>query len=127
MCDLLVSLIIKVKEHIAMGKRCTEDAIIGANIKRFRQKYNFTRKELANIFHISEDGMYRIERGETGLSSAYGYILANELHCDMNFIYGITKEPKLIYREEDESRMSLENIAERLRIYASVLDNQIER
>lgn len=107
-----------------MGKRCTEDAVIGANIKRFRQKYNITRKELADIFHISEDGIYRIERGETGLSSSYGYILANELHCDMNFIYGITDEPALIHMEDEDDSISLEKIAERLRIYASVLDNQ---
>ena len=44
-----------------------EDAIIGANLKKFRSVYGISRKELAEIFHISEDGVYRSERGETGL------------------------------------------------------------
>ena len=55
-----------------------EDAIIGANLKKFRSVYGISRKELAEIFHISEDGVYRIERGETGLSSSYAYILAQD-------------------------------------------------
>lgn len=48
-----------------MGERCTEDALIGANLKKFREVFQIKRKELAEIFHISEDGVYRIERGET--------------------------------------------------------------
>lgn len=45
-----------------------EDEIIGANVKKFRESQGISRKDLAHIFHISEDGVYRIERGETGLS-----------------------------------------------------------
>lgn len=49
-----------------MSERCIEDALIGANLKKFREVFQIKRKELAEIFHISEDGVYRIERGETG-------------------------------------------------------------
>lgn len=44
-----------------MGDRCVEDALIGANLKKFREVFQIKRKELAEIFHISEDGVYRIE------------------------------------------------------------------
>lgn len=54
-----------------MSERCIEDALIGANLKKFREVFQIKRKELAEIFHISEDGVYRIERGETGLSMAF--------------------------------------------------------
>ena len=40
-----------------------EDEIIGANVKKFRESQGISRKDLAHIFHISEDGVYRIERG----------------------------------------------------------------
>lgn len=43
-----------------------EDEIIGANVKKFRESQGISRKDLAHIFHISEDGVYRIERGEQG-------------------------------------------------------------
>lgn len=36
-----------------MGERCTEDALIGANLKKFREMFQIKRKELAEIFHIS--------------------------------------------------------------------------
>lgn len=104
-----------------------EDEIIGANIKIFREAYGITREKLAGIFHVSDDGMYRIERGETGLSSSYAYILANELHCDMNFIYGLTVEPALVdVKGTDISPISPESIASRLRIYADMLDKLAE-
>ena len=48
-----------------------EDKVIGANVRRFRETYGISRDNLAEIFHVSNDGVYRIERGETGLSSAY--------------------------------------------------------
>ena len=38
-----------------------EDEIIGANVKKFRESQGISRKDLAHIFHISEDGVYRIE------------------------------------------------------------------
>ncbi len=106
-----------------MGDRCFEDALIGANLKKFREVYQIKRKELAEIFHISEDGVYRIERGETGLSSSYAYILAQELHCDMNFIYGNTPEPALLNIEDsDMQQLTTAGIAQRLRVYAQFLE-----
>ena len=57
-------------------------------MKIFRKMNSIERKDLAEKFHISDDALYRIERGETGLSGEYAYILANEYNCDMNFIYG---------------------------------------
>lgn len=100
-----------------------EDKVIGANVRRFRETYGISRDNLAEIFHVSNDGVYRIERGETGLSSAYAYILANELHCDMNFIYGTAPEPTLINMPEIEAHMvTPKQIANRLRMYADILD-----
>lgn len=105
-----------------------EDEIIGKNVKRFREVYGLSRRELADIFHISVDAMYRIERGETGLSSSYAFILANELHCDMNYIYGILSEPALVDVDEMEYfSSSPEQIANRLRIYADILDKFAEK
>jgi len=89
-----------------MGEINEQDKIIGQNVKRFREIQGMSRKELAEKFHVSEDGVYRIERGETGLSSSYAYILANELKCDMNFIYGNVMEPRLI--DEKTSELSFE-------------------
>lgn len=110
-----------------MGDINREDEIIGANLKRFRRVYGISRKKMAEIFHISEDGVYRIERGETGLSSTYAFILAKELHCDMNFIYGTTSEPMVINSGQVEHQPLTQNgIAQRLRIYAELLDEIAE-
>lgn len=104
-----------------------EDEIIGANVRKFREAYGISREELADIFHVSDDGVYRIERGETGLSSFYAFILANELHCDMNFIYGIAAEPALVdVKDEDVFPITPERIASRLRIYADMLEELAE-
>lgn len=106
-----------------MGEIRDEDAIIGGNLKRFREVHNISRKKMAEIFHISEDAVYRIERGETGLSSTYAYILAKEVHCDMNFIYGNTKEPAILDVNGTEcQQLTPERIAQRLRMYAEILD-----
>lgn len=72
----------KEQRSIFMSDISREDEIIGANVKKFRESQGISRKDLAHIFHISEDGVYRIERGETGLSSAYAYILVwrNDVH-----------------------------------------------
>ena len=40
-----------------------EDVIIGDNVRRFREAYGISRAQLAQIFHISVDAVYRIERG----------------------------------------------------------------
>ena len=104
-----------------------EDEIIGANVRRFREAYGISREKLADIFHVSDDGMYRIERGETGLSSSYAYILANELHCDMNFIYGLTSEPALVdVKDADVFPITPERIASRLRVYADMIEEFAE-
>lgn len=110
-----------------MSERNREDEIIGANVKRFRESQGISRKELAEVFHISPDGVYRIERGETGLSSSYAYILANELHCDMNFIYGTRPEPAIYKTDRAEVRpLSTDKIAKRLRLYAGILEEMTE-
>ena len=69
------------------------DKLIGANLTKFRESRGISRKELAEQFHIQEDSLYRIERGDIGLSCEYCYVLANELHCDMNFIFGTSDVP----------------------------------
>lgn len=97
------------------------DALIGANVRKFREMQGLGRHELAELFHITEDVLYRIERGQTGLSGVYAYILANELNCDMNFIYGRTMIPQLIETEEtDESRRRM--MARMMRYFAGLLD-----
>ena len=100
-----------------------EDEIIGANVKKFRESQGISRKDLAHIFHISEDGVYRIERGETGVSSAYAYILANQLHCDMNFIYGLTTDPICLNMEcMDKEQLTPENAISKIRWYTDMLE-----
>ena len=60
---------------------------IGNNIRIFREVNGISRKTLAEKFCISDDAVYRIERGESGFAGEYAYILANEFGCDMNYIY----------------------------------------
>lgn len=108
-----------------------EDEIIGANVKKnvkkFRESQGISRKDLAHIFHISEDGVYRIERGETGLSSAYAYILANQLHCDMNFIYGLTTDPICLNMEcMDKEQLTPENAISKIRWYTDMLEKVLK-
>lgn len=104
-----------------------EDEIIGANVKKFRESQGISRKDLAHIFHISEDGVYRIERGETGLSSAYAYILANQLHCDMNFIYGLTTDPICLNMEcMDKEQLTPENEISKIRWYTDMLEKVLK-
>ena len=94
---------------------------------RIRESQGISRKDLAHIFHISEDGVYRIERGETGLSSAYAYILANQLHCDMNFIYGLTTDPICLNMEcMDKEQLTPENAISKIRWYTDMLEKVLK-
>lgn len=95
-------------------------AEIGANIKRFREMKNMSRQKLADIFHITDDALYRIETGQTGFSGIYAYILAQELDCDMNFIFGkdAVFQPDKVIQTDEECR---EEMACTLRYYASLL------
>lgn len=99
------------------------NAEIGANIKRFREMKNMSRQKLADIFHITDDALYRIETGQTGFSGIYAYILAQELDCDMNFIFGnnaVFHTDKVI-KTDEECR---EEMACTLRYYASLLEEE---
>lgn len=100
-------------------------AEIGANIKRFREMKNMSRQKLADIFHITDDALYRIETGQTGFSGIYAYILAQELDCDMNFIFGknaVFQADKGIQTDEE----CREEMACTLRYYASLLAEEEE-
>lgn len=97
------------------------DVMIGANLKKFREMRGMKRKEMADMFQITEDALYRIEKGQTGLSPVYAYILANELRCDMNFIYGRTLTPGRIETEHTEA-VHHKIMARTLRYYAEILD-----
>lgn len=109
------------KQMKRQNKNNNIDAMIGGNLKKFREMRGIRRKELANMFQITEDALYRIEKGQTGLSPVYAYILANELHCDMNFIYGRTRTPRRIETEHtEESHRKI--MARTLRYYAEILD-----
>lgn len=46
----------KEQRSIFMSDISREDEIIGANVKKFRESQGISRKDLAHIFHISEDG-----------------------------------------------------------------------
>lgn len=69
------------------------DKRIGERLRKWRKMIGMSRKELAGILHISDDALYRIESGATGLSPNYAYILANELNCDMNYIFSKEEIP----------------------------------
>lgn len=99
------------------------DALIGGNVKKFREIMGMERKELATLFHITDDALYRIEKGQTGLSGIYGYILAHELNCDMNFIYGKTSVPMPVDIEMTDGDHR-KNIARALRYYADILEEE---
>lgn len=94
-----------------MNRRQTIDEIVGNNVKTFRKIHNLKRKELADKFHISDDAMYRIERGETGLSGEYAYILANEYNCDMNFIYGKMSPAEYAAKAAESQIVQIESAA----------------
>ena len=96
------------------------DQIIGENLKRFREYRGISRKELADYFHIQEDSLYRIEKGDIGLSCEYCYVLANKLHCDMNFIFGVSEVPA-IHSDEMEA-ITNQRIARILRYCAGCLE-----
>lgn len=100
-------------------------AEIGANIKKFREMKNMSRQKLADIFHITDDALYRIETGQTGFSGIYAYILAQELDCDMNFIFGKNAvfQADAAIQPDEECR---EEMACTLRYYASLLEEEEE-
>ena len=108
------------------------DEIIGNNVKTFRKLNGIGRKELAEKFHISDDALYRIEKGETGLSGEYAYIMACEYGCDMNFIYGrIDVEEYILNSMEDlMNRDNKEDIGQKvprmLRYAAELLESRLK-
>lgn len=113
------------------------DEIIGNNLKEFRKIHKIERKELAEKFHISDDAVYRIERGETGLSGEYAYILANEYDCDMNFIYAKISKSEYILKsmENDMNTIKSSSVGKKrvmklvsriLKFAAEALDRELE-
>ncbi len=109
------------------GKRNKSiDEIVGNNIRTFRRVNGIDRKTLAEKFHISDDALYRIEKGETGLSGEYAYILATEFGCDMNFIYGKADVEEMLIKSMEKAMESTEKeeirqMASRILRYAAEL------
>lgn len=99
------------------------DALIGGNVKKYREIMGMDRKELASLFHITDDALYRIEKGQTGLSGIYGYILANELNCDMNFIFGRNSIPQQTGTEPEDGECR-KTMARMLRYFADVIEEE---
>ena len=99
------------KENLSVDER------IGQNLKAYRKLIGLERKEMAEAFHITDDALYRIEKGQNGLTRIYAYILATEFRCDMNFIFGGTEVPELVATEEGD-------IIGMLRRCADILERQ---
>ncbi len=99
------------------------DELVGQKLKRFREIYSIGRKEMADRFHITEDALYRIEKGKVGLSSEYCYILANELNCDMNYLFGNSPVPQRMesFRKKDITGREIGRI---LRYFAHILETE---
>ena len=113
------------KENRSRDSRSRDsiDERIGQKLKEFREIYNIDRKEMAERFHITEDALYRIEKGKVGLSSEYCYILANELNCDMNYLFGRNPVPRQMDSFEKKDIGDRE-IARILRYFAHILEKE---
>ena len=106
------------------------DKIIENNIKVFRDIHGISRKDLASRFHISDDALYRIEKGQTGLSGEYAYILSDEFGCDMNFIYGKADVFEFILDSmkkamESSDKENIKQMASRMLRYAARLIDEM--
>ncbi len=99
------------KENLSIDER------IGKNLKAYRKIMGYERKEVAEAFHITDDALYRIEKGQNGLTSVYAYILATQFRCDMNFIFGGTEVPEIAAADEID-------IVRLLRHWADVIESQ---
>ena len=99
------------------------DALIGENVRKFREMKGLERRELADLFHITDDALYRIEKGKTGLSGVYAYTMANTLNCDMNFIFGRNRIPQTVQIDETDAAHR-KTIARMLRYYAELLEKE---
>ena len=100
------------------------DEIIGCNVGMFRKINGIERKILAEACHISDDALYRLEKGETGLSGEYAYILANEFDCDMNYIYGKIDSSELVFKSmeramNNSNKDNIKQMASRMLRYAA--------
>ena len=109
-----------------MGEKMDNTSVdkqIGERLRKWREMTGMERKKLAGILHISDDAMYRIESGATGLSPEYAYILTNELDCDMNYIYSKEDVP---YRTIEMSRglPAEKRMALMLRYCLDILENK---
>lgn len=101
------------------------DKYIGQRLRKWRKMMGMGRKELAARLHITDDALYRIEAGMTGLSPNYVYTLANELNCDLNFIFGREEIP---YRtiEKSSGLSAAGRAAVMLRFCLEILENEGE-
>ena len=95
------------------------DAFVGENVKTCRELLGLKRKEVADILHIEDDTLYRIEKGQIGLSSIYSNILATELNFDMDFIYGRRDVPNLMV--EEKNGVDVDEITRRIYYYVELL------
>lgn len=101
------------------------DKYIGQRLRDWRKMMGMGRKELAEQLHITDDALYRIEAGIIGLSPNHAYMLANELNCDLNFIFGREEIPSRTI--EIKSGLSVvRRAAVMLRFCLEILENEQE-
>lgn len=56
---------------------------IGDNVKRLREKHNYTQKELAVAVNVTPSMINQIERGTKTLTVPLGQAIAQTLNCSL--------------------------------------------
>lgn len=69
--------------------------IVGHNIKRIREDMGFTQKDLATLTGLTDKAISEIESGKTNPRRSSLKIIAEALKCDIDEIYGTSKNPPL--------------------------------
>ena len=103
--------------------------LAGRNLKYFMDVNQISEEQLAESFGIEKDSLQRILNGRNAISGQYNYILRNEYHCDLNFIYGDVENCDIILKdisqiEGTDARMKKQDaIVRGMRYLAELLEN----
>ena len=82
-------------KHYYVINSVIDKNLIGKRLKSFRNEYNITQEELANILNTTHSTISAYENGKTTILTAFAYEICKKYHISMDYLCGRINNKKL--------------------------------
>ncbi len=82
-------------KHYDVINSVIDKNLIGKRLKSFRNEYNITQEELANILNTTHSTISAYENGKTTILTAFAYEICKKYHISMDYLCGRINNKKL--------------------------------